>query len=39
MIRNKEDYEVIINLPSILGIDILRNYKIQFMGNEVLLER
>jgi hypothetical protein len=39
MIRNKEDYEVIINLPSVLGIDILRNYKIQFMGNEVLLER
>ncbi|MDQ6723056.1 MAG: hypothetical protein M3Z01_02155 [Thermoproteota archaeon] len=39
MIKNEEEYKVIIDIPSVLGIDILKNYKIEFSNETVLLER
>jgi hypothetical protein len=38
-IRNEEDYKIIMTIPSVLGIDILRNYKIAFSNDTVMLER
>ncbi len=39
MIKNEEEYKVMIDIPSVLGIDILKNYKIEFSNETVLLER
>jgi hypothetical protein len=39
IIRNEEDYKIIMTIPSVLGIDILRNYKISFSNDVVMLER
>ena len=38
-IRNEEDYKIIMTIPSVLGIDILINYKIEFSNDVVMLER
>jgi hypothetical protein len=38
-IRNEEDYKIIMTIPSVLGIDILKNYKIEFSNDMVMLER
>ena len=38
-IRNEGDYKIIMTIPSVLGIDILRNYKIEFSNDMVMLER
>ena len=38
-IRNEGDYKIIMTIPSVLGIDILRNYKIEFLNDMVMLER
>lgn len=38
-INNKEQYKFVMNIPSVLGIDILKNYKIEFSNNMVILER
>jgi hypothetical protein len=39
IIKIKEDYDAVIDSPSVLGMDILKNYKIQFVEDMVLLER
>jgi hypothetical protein len=38
-VRNEEDYKIMMTIPSVLGIDILRNYKIEFSNDMVILER
>ncbi|MER5174596.1 MAG: hypothetical protein ABJB76_01025 [Candidatus Nitrosocosmicus sp.] len=39
VIKNEEEYKVINDIPSVLGINILKNYKIEFSNDTVLLER
>ncbi len=39
IIKNEEEYKLMINIPSVLGMDILKNYKIEFSNDIVLLER
>ncbi len=38
-IKNEEEYKIISDIPSVLGINILKNYKIEFSNDIVLLER
>lgn len=39
LITNEEDYKLMMDIPSVLGIDILENYKIEFSNDVVMLER
>ncbi|MDQ6723366.1 MAG: hypothetical protein M3Z01_03765 [Thermoproteota archaeon] len=39
VIKNEEEYKVIKDIPSVLGINVLKNYKIEFSNDIVLLER
>jgi hypothetical protein len=39
MIKNEDEYKVLMEIPSVLGMDILKNYKIEFSDDVVLLER
>ena len=38
-IRNERDDKIIMTIPSVLGRDILRKYKIEFSNDMVMLER
>jgi hypothetical protein len=39
MIENEDEYRLVMEIPSVLGIDVLKNYKIEFSNDTVLLER
>jgi hypothetical protein len=39
LIKNEDEYKVMMEIPSVLGMDILKNYKIEFSNDIVLLER
>jgi hypothetical protein len=39
LITNEEEYKLMMAIPSVLGIDILKNYKIEFSNDVVILER
>ncbi|MGN6346209.1 MAG: hypothetical protein ACTHME_00750 [Candidatus Nitrosocosmicus sp.] len=39
VIKNETEYRLMMDIPSILGIDILKNYTISFSNNSVILER
>jgi hypothetical protein len=39
LITNGEEYKLMMDIPSVLGIDILKNYKIEFSNDVVILER
>ena len=38
-ILNSENYRDLLRIPSVLGLDILKNYKIQFTASKIILER
>ena len=35
----RENYDTIMSLPSLLGMDVLQNYTISFPNNRVVLEK
>jgi hypothetical protein len=39
LIKNEDEYKAMMEIPSVLGMDILKNYKIEFSNDIVLLER
>jgi hypothetical protein len=39
LIKSEEEYRLVMDIPSVLGIDVLKNYKIEFSNDSVLLER
>ena len=39
LIKSEEEYRLVMDIPSVLGIDVLKNYKIEFSDDSVLLER
>ena len=39
LIKSEEEYGLVMDIPSVLGIDVLKNYRIEFSNDAVFLER